>query len=83
MTHVFKHIEILNKGEINGNWMILQLITSGNRKIYALAIPQTWASPTGPTWSYIFEEQGLTMIDAGGAGTYGYLQNSMRLIGLK
>ena len=83
MTHVFKHIEILNKGEINGNWMILKLITSGNRKIYALAIPQTWASPTGPTWSYIFEEQGLTMIDAGGAGTYGYLQNLMRLIGFK
>jgi len=83
MPTLFKHIDILHQGETNGDWMILKLITPGNRLIYALAIPQAWASPTGPTWSYLFEEQGLTMIDAGGAGTYLYLQKLMSLIGFK
>ncbi len=53
--------------------MALLFASKSNKKIYAISVPQSWASPTGPTWVYLLEDQGVTMIDSGGAGSFAYL----------
>ena len=62
--------------------MALLFTTNRNLKIRAFAVPQSWASPTGPTWVYLLENDGLTMIDSGGAGSYSALVEGLRRMGL-
>ena len=59
----------------------LRLTTKAGRQIHAVAVPQDWPSRTGPTWCYVFSEEGVNLIDAGAQGSYTELEDGLGVAG--
>jgi len=75
--------KILREGESNGDGWLLELSSSTGRKIFAVAVAQkNRRSRTGPTWSYVFENNGWTSIDLGTPGSYEALKDGYSTIGI-
>ena len=81
LTPTIKDIEVRHRGDSYGNGMVLRLTSYRGREIHAIAVPQAWASSTGPTWVYLIDSQGLTLIDAGGPGSFEYLTQGIQRAG--
>lgn len=79
----FKGVETLRQGDADGNRMVVALDTKQGRRIHAIGVPQDTESRTGPTWAYLFENQGLTLIDAGATGSYGMLADGIQATGFR
>ena len=77
----FQSAETLRHGDPQGNRMVLRLTTNAGRRIDAIAVPQDWPSRTGPTWCYVFSEEGLNLIDAGAQGSFAELEDGLRVAG--
>ena len=83
MADYFTEIDVLRNGDSAGNGMVLGLTDPQGRRIHTVAVPQEGHSHTGPTWAYIFENEGLTLIDPGAAFSFDLLQSGMGLFGLE
>ena len=70
MSSAFKDVAVLRRGDASGNRMVVRLTTREELEIYAIGVPQDGDSQTGPTWAYLFENEGLTLIDAGATGSF-------------
>lgn len=81
MPQIFKDVVELRRGDSEGNRMVLKMTTDGGTVIHAIAVPQDWPSRTGPTWTYLFENEGLTLIDAGASGSYAALEDGIAQTG--
>ncbi len=79
----FKDVVTVRAGDADGNRMVVRLDTAGGRRIYAIGVPQDNASRTGPTWAYLFENDGMTLIDAGATGSYQHLAEGVAATGYK
>lgn len=79
----FKGVETLRRGDAEGNRMVVRLDTTHGKQIYAIGVPQDIKSRTGPTWAYLFENHGLTLIDAGAAGSYSLLADGVQAAGFR
>lgn len=79
-TH-FKGVEVVRQGNADGNGMVLRLTTQADVEIYVIAVPQDGDSHTGPTWSYLFEEDALTLIDPGATGSFSALADGVQYAG--
>jgi glyoxylase-like metal-dependent hydrolase (beta-lactamase superfamily II) len=77
----FKDVVVLRHGDAQGNGMVVRLTTYRGAEIRAIAVPQDWPSSTGPTWTYLFDNEGLTLIDAGAAGSYHALADGIKQAG--
>ena len=82
MPHAFKDVEVVRRGDSKGNGMVLTLTTHQGVDIHAIAVPQDTPSGTGPTWTYLLENEGLTLIDAGATDSYQSLVDGLNLIGV-
>ena len=75
---------VLKEGDSNGDGWSLKLSTSQGRTVFAVAVAQSiHRSRTGPTWSYVFENEGWTSIDLGTPGSYDALKIAYSTIGLE
>ena len=83
MPHAFSEVVVVRQGDANGNRMVLRLTTQRGVVIYAMAVPQDWPARTGPTWTYLFQNDGITLIDAGASGSYGELQSGIEQTGFR
>ena len=81
MPDYFTDVNVLRNGDSAGNGMVLSLTDQKGRRIHTVAVPQEGHSHTGPTWAYIFENDGLTLIDPGAAASFDLLQSGMALFG--
>ena len=81
MPNGFASVDILREGDTQGNRMALRLKTQSGRDIYALGVPQDWPSRTGPTWCYVFDNDGITLIDPGAHGSFSELEDSLNFVG--
>ncbi len=61
---------VIRKGNDNGDGWVIQLETQTGRTVYGIGVAQASTGRTGPTWSYIFENDGLTIIDLGTPGSF-------------
>ena len=77
----FRSVETLRSGDSQGNRMVLKLTTNSGRDIHAVAVPQDWSSRTGPTWCYVFSEEGVNLIDAGAQGSFDDLLDGLEVSG--
>ena len=77
----FTSVDVLREGDPQGNRMALRLETSAGQEIHALGIPQDWPSRTGPTWCYVFESEGVTLIDPGAHGSFSELEDCLNFVG--
>ena len=83
MPDYFTEVDVLRNGDSAGNGMTLRLTDGKGRRIHTVAVPQEGHSHTGPTWAYIFENEGLTLIDPGAEISYEVLRSGMALCGLE
>ena len=74
-------VDILRQGDPQGNRMVLRLATQSGHPIFAIGVPQDWPSRTGPTWCYVFENEGITLIDPGAHGSYSELEDGLKVAG--
>ena len=77
----FKEVVIVREGDADGNRMVVRLDTEQGRRIHAVGVPQDNDSRTGPTWAYLFENDGMTLIDAGATGSYQHLADGVAATG--
>ena len=77
----FKDVVVVRPGDQNGNSMVLKLTTHQGLGIHAVSVPREGFSYTGPTWAYLFENEGLTLIDTGVAGSFPRLAEGMACAG--
>ncbi len=74
-------VVVLRPGDAEGNRMVVRVATHDGADIHAVAVPQDRPSRTGPTWTYLVREEGLTLIDAGAIGSFAYLADGVRQAG--
>ncbi len=77
----FTSVDVLREGDPQGNRMALRLSAKSGQRIHALGIPQDWPSRTGPTWCYVFEDEGITLIDPGAHGSFSELEDGLNVVG--
>ena len=82
MSHLFASVDTLRMGDPQGNRMVLRIVTRNGRLIHAIGVPQDWPSRTGPTWCYVFEDDGTTLIDPGAQGSFPEVEDGLRVAGL-
>jgi glyoxylase-like metal-dependent hydrolase (beta-lactamase superfamily II) len=75
--------ELLEEGDRAGNHGIFKLTTINRHTIFALGIPQDGPAPQGPTWVYLLEDDGWSMVDAGDTSAYKHVVAGMSKVGLE
>ena len=83
MPNAFKDVVVVRNGDPEGNRMIVKITTPSGADIHAIAVPQDMPSRTGPTWTYLFENEGLTLIDAGARGSFPELAEGVEQAGFQ
>ena len=83
MDHRFKELLVLRDAKENGDGTVLKITTKGDTVIHAISVAREGFSYTGPTWTYLFESDGLTLIDAGEAGSLPRLEDGLAVAGFK
>ncbi len=81
MPHLFASVDTLRAGDPQGNRMVLRIVTRNGHVIHAIGVPQDWPSRTGPTWCYVFEDNGATLIDPGAQGSFSEVEDGLRVAG--
>ena len=66
----FREAAVVRQGDAQGNRMVLRLTTHEGLVVHAIAVAQDPPSRTGPTWTYLVENEGLTLIDVGSSGSF-------------
>ena len=83
MPHNFADIEVLRHGDAQGNGMVLKLTTAQGLTIHSVAVPREGHSYTGPTWAYLFENEGLSLIDSGMTGSFSKFEEGVQYTGYR
>ena len=73
--------EILKRGDDSGNGTLVKYTSSTGAVIKAIGVPQAWKSTLGPTWCYVIEGDGLTLVDPGCYGSLTYLEQGLEQLG--
>ena len=69
MPHAFNDVSVVRDGDARGNRMVVRFTTATGRPIFAIGVPQPDIEDRlGPTWAYLFENEGMNLIDAGAHG---------------
>ena len=82
MPHAYEDVLVVRDGDARGNRMVVRLTTSAGRRIFAIGVPQPDIEDRlGPTWAYLFECEGVNLVDAGAHGTLSELANGIEAAG--
>ena len=81
MPHLFASVDTLRAGDPQGNRMVLRIVTRNGHVVHAIGVPQDWPSRTGPTWCYVFEDDGTTLIDPGAQGSFPEVEDGLHVAG--
>ena len=81
MPGLFASVDTLREGDPQGNRMVLRIVTRDEHVIHAIGVPQDWPSRTGPTWCYVYEDDGTTLIDPGAQGSFPEVGDGLSVAG--
>ena len=82
MPHAYEDVLVVRDGDARGNRMVVRLTTSAGRPIFAIGVPQPDIEDRlGPTWAYLFECEGVNLVDAGAHGTLDELNDGIETAG--
>ena len=76
-------MEVVREGDKNGQGMVVRFTHSGGREVSVISLPQHAHSRTGPTWAYLMDIQGWTLVDAGPRGGLNALEEGLKALGRK
>ncbi|MBI4233306.1 MAG: MBL fold metallo-hydrolase [Chloroflexi bacterium] len=82
MSSTVQRVETLRDGDRQGNGALLKLSTVSGHTLWAIGVPQDPPSPTGPTWVYVLDLDGVTLVDAGSAGSFDALASGLKELGI-
>ena len=74
-------VEVITEGDTSGYGMVLRFHLLGGREVGAVSLPHQLPTRTGPTWAYLVECSGWTLIDAGPQGAMPALEQGLRTLG--
>ena len=74
-------VELIREGDENGFGGILSIGLSSGREIFSIGLPHMYDSRTGPTWAYLFDCEGWTLVDAGAMGAQKTLEEGLAILG--
>ncbi len=83
MDHNFRELDVIRAGASNGDRTILRIVPHHAPVIHAISVPRVGFSYTGPTWAYVFENEGLTIIDSGEFGSFHELDEGLSQAGFR
>ena len=83
MSHNFKDLSVIRQGDSRGNRMVIRIVPQHGVPIHAVSVPRAGFSYTGPTWAYLFENEGLTLVDAGEVGSFPELDDGLKCAGFR
>jgi len=83
MDHKFKDLTVIRPGASNGDGTVISIDLINGTQIYAVSVAREGFSYTGPTWAYLFENEGLTLIDAGELGSFSKLDDGLECAGFR
>ena len=75
-------IQVLKEGEKSGYGIVARFALQSGRQIFVISLPHDYRSRTGPTWAYLMDCQGWTLIDAGSHGALDTLKDGLSTLGL-
>ncbi|MDE2860513.1 MAG: MBL fold metallo-hydrolase [Chloroflexota bacterium] len=74
-------VEVITEGDTSGYGMALRFYLPGGREVGAVSLPHQMPNRTGPTWAYLVEAHGWTLIDAGPLGAMPALEKGLQALG--
>ena len=74
-------VEVITDGDTSGYGMALRFYLPGGREVGAVSLPHQFPNRTGPTWAYLIESNGWTLIDAGPLGAMPALEKGLQALG--
>ena len=83
MDHNFKEFSVIRQGDSNGDRFVIRIVPHNGVPIHAVSLPRVNFSYTGPTWAYLFENEGLTLIDTGVKGSFPNLNDGLKCAGFQ
>ena len=83
MDHKFKDLTVIRPGASNGDGTVIRIDLINGTEIYAVSVAREGFSYTGPTWAYLFENEGITLIDAGELGSFSKLDKGLESAGFR
>ena len=83
MLGAIKNVDTVRSGDADGHGMVVGLTTQEGVRVHAVAVPQDRPSSTGPTWAYLFDHQGMNLIDPGAMGSYYALVDGLKVVGYR
>ncbi len=75
-------IRVLKEGEKSGYGIVAAFTLQSGRQVFVISLPHHYRSRTGPTWAYLTDCQGWTIIDAGPHGALDTLKDGLGTLGL-
>ena len=75
-------IQVLKEGEKSGYGIVARFSLQSGRQVFVISLPHHYRSRTGPTWAYLTDCQGWTLIDAGSHGALDTLKDGLSTLGL-
>ena len=75
-------IQVLKEGEKSGYGIVARFSLRSGRQVFVISLPHYYRSRTGPTWAYLTDCQGWTLIDAGSNGALDTLRDGLSTLGL-
>jgi glyoxylase-like metal-dependent hydrolase (beta-lactamase superfamily II) len=76
-------MEVVREGDKSGYGMVIRFTLLGGREVSAIALPHQFPTRTGPTWAYLVDCEGLTLVDAGPRGALNALEDGLKVLGRK
>ena len=75
-------LQVLKEGEKSGYGIVARFSLRSGRQVFVISLPHHYRSRTGPTWAYLTDCQGWTLIDAGSHGALDTLKDGLSTLGL-
>lgn len=77
-------ITVRRWGADNGDGLVIDIDRGGGATVHGIGVeaPDGSSRANGPTWAYIVEDDGVTLIDPGHLGSFGFLLDGLKVLGM-
>ncbi|MDA1256282.1 MAG: MBL fold metallo-hydrolase [Chloroflexi bacterium] len=77
-------ITVRRMGADNGDGLVVDIDSNGGPAVHGIGVepPEGASRSNGPTWGYVIEDDGVTLIDPGHLGSFGFLSDGLKTLGM-
>ncbi|MCH7642306.1 MAG: MBL fold metallo-hydrolase [Chloroflexi bacterium] len=77
-------ITVRRWGDDSGDGLVIDVDSNGGPPVHGIGVepPDNSSRANGPTWAYVIEDDGVTLIDPGHLGSFGFLSDGLKVLGM-